>query len=193
MRDSHTRRLPRDPLLVNNSLRDNGRAAASRVLLSLRVGDGRRLPPGGTVRLNVGAPYATPMPPQTETPLLGRSSLRISRCNKSGCGSSSSSFSNGRIFSGEEGTSFSNKVFLIDSINWKRAVINERIYGGKNDREIGERNPSISLGAINPRSREVLTHPDPYRSCPLSRCTGKGKVSERQVSLGWPADKSLHV
>lgn len=98
-----------------------------------------------------------------------------------------------RIFSGEEGTSFSNKVFLIGSINWKRAVINERIYGGKNDREIGERNPSISLGAINPRSREVLTHPDPYRSCPLSRCTGKGMVSERQVSLGWPADKSLHV
>lgn len=98
-----------------------------------------------------------------------------------------------RIFSGEEGTSFSNKVFLIGSINWKRGVINERIYGGKNDREIGERNPSISLGAINPRSREVLTHPDPYRSCPLSRCTGKGKVSERQVSLGWPTDKSLHV
>ena len=94
LRDSHTRRLPRDPLLVNNSLRDNGRAAASRVLLSLRVGDGRRLPPGGTVRLNVGAPYATPMPPQTETPLLGLSSLRISRCNRSGCGSSSSSFSN---------------------------------------------------------------------------------------------------
>lgn len=70
LRDSHTRRLPRDPLLVNNSLRDNGRAAASRVLLGKGMVTGRRLPPGGTVRLNVGAPCATPMPPQTETPLL---------------------------------------------------------------------------------------------------------------------------
>lgn len=39
---------------------------------------------------------------------------------------------------------------------------------------------------------EVLTHPDSYRSCPLSRCTGKGKVSETG-NPRVPGDKSLHV
>lgn len=48
-------------------------------------------------------------------------------------------FSNGRIFSREEGTSFSNKVFLIDSINWKRGVIKEYMVGktiGRSENEI---------------------------------------------------------
>lgn len=53
--------------------------------------------------------------------------------------------------------------------------------GGKSDgrSEMGTKSVHfVHVGAIKPRSREVLTHPDPYRSCPLSRCTGKGKVSE---------------
>lgn len=44
-----------------------------------------------------------------------------------------------RIFSREEGTSFSNKVFLIDSINWKRGVIKEYMVGktiGRSENEI---------------------------------------------------------